>query len=262
MRPIVSALLLTLSATAAEDGVRKMDVWPGGGIFVQVVDSSEWRTAFQLTNVDSKTVYGALGFMDDNGALMKLPIAGMVTTSGVGFTLEPNETIVLSTEGTGALKQGWAGLFTCDIRCSDPASKVIPSKIVAAAILRQSVAGRQDSEAVVPMDVPDKPVLILFDNRNGYSTGLALVNVMSTTQNYSIRVLDSQGLVVGEESLALASDQKRVFVIGTRFPQSAGRYGHVVISGGPVVAMGLRFCPNGSFTSSHAMTPVQLPTAP
>jgi hypothetical protein len=261
MRSIVPALLLTLSAIAAEDGVRKMDVWPGGGIFAQVVDSAEWRTAFHLTNVDNKTIYAGLIFMDDAGAMMRLPIGGM-TPFSVGFALEANQTMVISTEGFGALKQGWAGLFTCDIRCSDPASKPVQSKVAAAAILRQSIPGRQDSEAVVPMDVPDKPVLLLFDNRNGYSTGMALVNVMSSTQNYSIRVLDSQGLVVGEESLALPPDQKRVFVISTRYPQSAGRYGHVVISGGPVVAMGLRFSPNGSFTSSHAMTVIPLSTAP
>jgi hypothetical protein len=247
----VFAALAFCSAAFAEQNYRKIDVYNGGGLLPQVVDSSEWKTTIYFHNGDSSAINAALLFLDDKGDPMSLPVNGKSAPGGV-FALSPGDTTVLETDGTGPLKQGYALVLTCDRPCSESTSKAVYSKLGFYAVVRQRVQDRTDSEAVVPAEMPEKSVRILFDNRSGYSTGLALVNFMGG--NIAITIRDQNANVLAADMLQIPQDAKSVFVLADKYRATAGKYGSIELSGSGLAAMGLRFSPGGSFTSSHAIT--------
>jgi hypothetical protein len=234
-----------------------MDVWSGGGVFTHVADSSEWKTIFYFHNMDSTTIYVRIVFWDDKGTSFAFPIEGvnLPPATGVTFSMTPNSTKQLATAGQGALKQGYAEVMTCDRKCSDPGSVYVQSRLGAMAVFRQRVAGRQDSEAVVPMELPDRVAHLVFDNRQGYATGFAFVNQSDSADTVAVAIWDDTGNILKQESVTLAPWEKRVFSLADKYAETAGKHGSFDLTGRAVAALGLRFSPGGSFTSSHAMVP-------
>lgn len=228
-----------------------IDVWPGGGLFPQVVDSSGWKTSMFITNLDATTVNVGLMFFNDRGDEMFLPIQGR-QVSDVAFTLEPDRSILFETEGVGDLKQGYGLLVTCNRQCSDPASEPIRSRIGAIATFRQRVSGRPDNEAVVPLEQAEEHIHIMFDSRAGLVTGIALMNLGAESITVTIR--DHLGAVLVADSLQVGKWEKSVFALETKYPAVVGKYGIVEFQGYGILAMGLRFNPDGAFTSSHSMS--------
>jgi hypothetical protein len=252
MRLVCLILAVVTSALASVDQrTHKLDLYTGGGIFTQVVDSAEWKTTFVFHNMDVTPINVVIFFRDDKGLPLILPIGGRLSMTYV-FTLPVNYTMVIETDGTGSLKQGYAVVYTCDKMCADATSKPIDAKLASAAIFRQHVEGRQDSEAVVPIEMPEKDAHVVFDNRGGYQTGIALLNFMGGAVTVTIR--DQAGATLATDTLNVAEDEKTVFVLASKYPVTAGKYGSVEIQGDGVAVMGLRFNPSGSFTSCHAMT--------
>jgi hypothetical protein len=122
----------------------------------------------------------------------------------------------------------------------------------ASAIFRSHVVGRQDSEAVSAMAAASPKGFILpFDNRNGFGTGVAIVNVGSAGV-IPITVRDSVGSVLFTENLPLNSDAHVSFSLTDRYPLLSGRAGTVEIGSSTAAVLGLRFNPSGSFTSVPA----------
>lgn len=228
-----------------------VDVWPGGGVFPQVVDSSGWKTSMFITNIDVVPVNVGLMFFKDHGEEMVLPIQGRQVTD-VTFTLEADRSILFETEGVGDLKQGYAVLITCDRKCSDADSVLIHGKIGAVAVFRQHVPGRPDNEAVVPLEQAEEHIHIMFDSRAGFLTGIALMNIDAETISVTIR--DQAGAVLVTDYIELGKWEKSVFVLETKYPAVAGKYGVVEFKGYGIQAMGLRFNSDGAFTSSHSMS--------
>jgi hypothetical protein len=243
--------VLTCSAAFADQSLRKIDVYKGGGILPQVVDSADWKTSLYFHNMDTSKLNVVLYFMGDKGKPMTLPFAAGDAESVV-FQIEPNNTRILETLGTGSLKQGFAAVFTCDKACDDPTSKSIPSKLAVFAVFRQHVPGRADSEAVVPVEMPEQDVHIVFDNRGNYATGIALLTMMGGA--ITMKVMDETGTTIVSDILQLEEFEKTVFVLADKYPATAGKYGCIEFTGSGLAAMGLRFNPNGSFTSTHAIT--------
>ncbi len=241
----------------ADDIRRKVDFWPGGGVFVQVVDSSEWKTSFYFRNMDDKVVYVGMGFLDDSGQDLSLPFQGISRRVAL-FSLQPNTTMVLETDGVGALKQGSALVMTCDRPCADANADPVDSKLAGIAVFRQRVAGRQDSEAVVPMELPDTQGSVMFNNRQGYETGVAVMNASSSTDTVSVTLRDDSGAVIAQDSIPLGPMQKMVFALTARYPATAGKFGSIDFQGSAVLPLGLWFNPGGSFTSAHNLVPIKL----
>jgi hypothetical protein len=253
--PFLSLSLICLPALATLDSVdgRALEVAPGGGIFAHVVDSREWTTSFYITNMDTSSAYVGLLLTDDRGGPMLIPIGG-VSSFLFSFILAPDQTTVLETDGVGSLKQGYGLLVTCDRPCSDPASQLkFGLSLGAEAVFRQRIPGHSDSEAVVPMERPEFHTHVVFDGRSGFVTGIALLNLGDGPITVTVR--DHLGAVIVNENLSVPKYQKTVFVMGTRYPATTGRYGTIEFKAtGGVIALGIRFNPNGSFTSSHALS--------
>jgi hypothetical protein len=127
------------------------------------------------------------------------------------------------------------------------------------AIFRQSVTGRPDFEAAVPITRPtSQPLMLAYDNTSSFATTFALVSpdpVNSAAIN--VNVFDQNGNLLSSGVLNLPPQGQQGYVLSTLFPPTAGQQGLAVLSnpaGGSLTGLGLRFNPGGSFTSLQMMT--------
>jgi hypothetical protein len=132
------------------------------GVISQLVDGGSWKTIITLVNVDTTAGAYVMKFYADNGSPMILPTTAG-TSSVITGTLPVNGSVVIETAGIGATtSQGWALVTTTN-------------NISGNAIFRQSVAGRPDFEASMPIItyVNDTDYLLPFDHITS-STGIAV----------------------------------------------------------------------------------------
>jgi hypothetical protein len=229
-------------------------------IIAQVVDGGSWQTSFFLTNLDpSKTIYWALDFRTNGGGVASLPIVGTGSVTRVFASLPPNWSVVVDTLGTAAnLAEGWALLTTYDRSADDPAAMVTTDKIGGNAIFRQRIAGRLDFEAVVPISpINETKVVLPFDNRNNYSTGIAILNPdPNNPATVQVAAYSIDGMLVRQDFFVLPPGNKQVFSMPDRYAEARGRNGRLNIStsGTGLSVLGLRFNPGGAFTSTHALS--------
>jgi hypothetical protein len=126
------------------------------------------------------------------------------------------------------------------------------------ATFRQRIAGRPDFEAVVPFSPINETALVMpFDNRANFSTGIAWLNPdrsATASVQVSIRLPDSS--ILRLDSFTLLPGTKLVFAMPSRYPEAIARNGSIFVStSGPAFsALGLRFNPDGAFTSFHALS--------
>jgi hypothetical protein len=197
-----------------------------------VVDGGTWKTILTLVNVDTTVGAYVIKFYADNGSPMTLP-----TTSGtantIAGTLPVNGSVVIETAGTaGVLSQGWALVTTT-------------SDITGNAIFRQTVPGRPDFEASMPLIVyvEGNDYVLPFDHITA-STGVAIVNPLSfTTITVSVTFRDEQGNQFFADSFTLTPLAHTAFSLAQRYPQSQGRRGVVelITTSSTMSVLGLRF---------------------
>lgn len=256
---------LTLYAAAGEAerlyGVmseRSVETGAFDGVFPHIVDGGGWKTAIFLTNLSPGPSHYALFLRDNDGNVLSLPFLGRGSASMIYGTLEPGRSLELETPGIGAsLLQGFARLFCLDKPASDPTATVVPTQIGGYAVFRLSVAGRPDFEAIVPMGSPfENRFKLFFDNRYGFSTGVALLNPGTSSTGVSIVARDYDGNIVLQDSFALGEDRKIVFSVPDRYPQLNGRRGVLEVSGtaSTLSGLALRFNPTGAFTTSNTIS--------
>jgi hypothetical protein len=148
-------------------------------------------------------------------------------------------------------------ILTLDKPFNDPTAVAVANKIGGYAIFRQRVEGRPDFEAVVPISpMFEKSFTLFYDNRGGYSTGLAVVNGSNTATTVQVSALDMDGNLILSDSIALLALQKVVYSVPDRYPALRDRVGILQFSGSGAAlsGLGLRFNPGGAFTSTHTLS--------
>jgi hypothetical protein len=151
-------------------------VFTGDTVFAQVVEGDTWKTSFIINNLDSGTRHCELRFFGDDGNDMFLPIFSDDLQgdliSGVSLTIGAGGTVFFETAGDSpTLSQGWALLV------KDNSADAIGGM----AVFRQRRPGYSDSEAVVPVvNQFDGHFVLIFDNTNGFVTGMAIANPTSS----------------------------------------------------------------------------------
>src|SRR5258708_6647336 len=116
-------------------------VYPGDRVIAQFVDGGSWKTSMYFVNLESHTVSFQVLFFDDLGNDLSVPVVGQGVVRGLNITLDSAGSIEFETSGNASsLTQGWALL-----------SQSTNDSVGGMAIFRQSVAGRADQEAVVPI---------------------------------------------------------------------------------------------------------------
>ncbi|MFN0101562.1 MAG: hypothetical protein ACKV2U_05660 [Bryobacteraceae bacterium] len=237
---------------AKGSGAREVTVFSGDDVLPQMANGDGWRTQIFLVNLATVRLPFIVDFWKGDGSPWQVAIGGVGTGDQITGSLAPGATAVFETTGQGSLVQGWAEL-TYDFKIG---------KIGGFGVFRQSVAGRPDFEAVVPLSsLFDKVIVLPYDNTAGFSTGVACVNGgPSSPATITATFRDETGTTYATETIQLPQSGHTAFAMAARFPTTQGRRGTVLFRSSTdfLSVMGLRFNPGGSFTSFTGLNTVEL----
>jgi hypothetical protein len=230
-------------------GAKGMTVFPGDNVVPQFVEGSYWSTGITLVNMDTRTLTATVYFIADDGSDLSVPIVGLGNSvRAIDITLPVMNTITIQTPGTTAsLKQGYAYIER------DAAD----AGLGGFAVFRQSIPGKPDSEAVVPIvNEFDDRFVLLFDNTNGFSTGVAIANSDSQTEAIPITIRDEDGQVLTTKTIMMNGYAHIAGSLPAMWPETAGKKGSIEfrVNGWGAGVLGLRFHPSGAFTSFHVIS--------
>jgi hypothetical protein len=230
----------------------RIAVFPGDDVLAQVANGDGWKTQIFLVNLSNVRLPFAIDFWRSDGSFWLITIAGVGAGDQLSGSLAPGATVVLETTGQGPLAQGWAEL-TYDTNAG---------RIGGFGVFRQSVAGRPDFEAVVPLSsLFDKTIVLPYDNTAGFSTGVACVNgSRSASATVTAAFRDENGVTYATETIQLPRSGHTAFAMPARFTATQGRRGTVLFRSNTSFfsVLGLRFNPGGSFTSFTGLNTPQM----
>ena len=231
----------------------KVVVFPGDRVIAQFVDGGSWKTSMYFVNLENHSVSFQVLFFDDNGNDMSVQVVGQGIVRGLNITLQTAGSIEFETAGTAAnLQQGWALL-----------SQSTNDSVGGMAIFRQSVLGRPDQEAVVPIvSQYDSHFVLLFDN-TAFTTAIALANPTTSPVSIPVNIRNQAGQIIDQRTIQLDAYSHTAFPLPDTWASTAGRRGAIefLTTGSGVGALGLRF--NGSaFTSFHVLENLNWVTTP
>lgn len=161
----VGLAILAFVITPLRAGERAMDIRPKSitsmtrAVLSQLADGAGWMTSITLVNLEDSPSEYQVDFYDDSGNPMKLDFS-TGSWSSISGTLAVNGSVVLETTGNSSvLKQGYA--IVNDTICCP--------RFGGHAVFRNHIAGRPDSEAVVPLSSYEweGQYVLAFDNTNG-----------------------------------------------------------------------------------------------
>jgi hypothetical protein len=217
------------------------------GYIPHIADGAGWSTIMSVVNASTAIQVITVRFYSESGGQLALPILGLpAPLASLNFTLPPNGSDIIATTGlNSAVTVGWAtvtgtGLFGTST------------------VFRWRRPGHSDSEAASPlMFNPPSALLFPFDSRDGLITGLALANTSANMGvNVLVKMMDKNANLVSQHALFLQPQSHVSFTLTDIFPIVGGLAGVLeIISSAPgtIVALGLRFDPDGSFTSIQAI---------
>ena len=223
------------------------DTVPVSAAISQIADGAGWKTTIILANTDIVPANYTLQFWHGDGSPFPLSIGGQGMQQVTG-QIPVNGTVTIASDGTSSnLSTGWGQLVTSNA-------------IGGTAIFRESVPGRQASEAAVPIIPPVSSTLLLpYDNPSpGVQTSLALVNPDPVNPaSVNANIYDENGNLLASGVIPLPPQGQLPFSLSAQFPASNGHSGLAVFtnpSGGAITGLGLRFS-GAPFTSIQMLTP-------
>ena len=201
-------------------------------VMAQVAYGGGWFTGMYFTNTGTAAATVGVRFYDPGGNSWSVPLAGVGPVSNHTVTISPNGTALLEALNSGALQQGWAEV-------------TLPPNVSGYGVFRQSVSGRADQEAVVPLAEDSRQVATLVWDDSSLTTTVSVVNPTSSAATVTIAVFDSSGASIGTTTLNIPAKGREAFVLRER-PGLAGMSGkrgmaRISVSAGAVSALGLRF---------------------
>jgi len=201
-------------------------------VLAQFAIGGGWSTSIVVNNIGG-TSRIAMEFLRDDGSALPVRLSATDTLDAVKSpTVVRNGTQIFQFESTGALVQGWVRLY-------------VPDGFGVYGVFRQSVAGRANQEAVVPVAGNlSRRSILTFDNR-GLTTAAAIVNPSDVAVTVTATYYVSGGLVNGRGSITIPPNNKTALTISS-FPGlnlTERNYGSVVLSTntGGLAVLGLRF---------------------
>jgi len=202
----------------------------------QLAFGGGWYTALYFTNTNSNSVSLTVNFAGSDGTPLTIPA---LRSSSVTKTLAPRGTTLIEIPNSGSLVEGYV-------------SAALPAGVTGYGVFRQSVAGTNDQEAVVPLSGTTATISTLLLDDTNYITGVAIANLASTSNTIAVIARDSLGNTIATASIPLAANAKAALVLRNipGLAAVAGTMGSVdfTASTGNLAALGLRF--NGpAFTS-------------
>jgi hypothetical protein len=229
---------ITCTVTATYQGAQPSGP---GMVIAQYVNGSGWTTALYLTNLSQAAESYTVKFYNQAGSLRLAPIIGFGSVNTISASLNPGQTVVYETSSTTNLESGWA-IVTPTLQTSG---------LTGFAVFRFHTFGLQDSEAIVTLgNTTDKSLVMLYDQQNNFTTGLALVNPGATAITLNVTIRDQAGATLGTDVITLPAYSQQSSFVYQRYPLTLNRMGSLLItSSSGFAAVGLRFSPAGPFTS-------------
>jgi hypothetical protein len=220
-----------------------------GGSVAHVTFNGSFATQFTLVNLGTGAAPVTLNFFDDNGSPLMVPLSlpqsgSTLTTSTLTQTLAPGASLLIETRGQDTLPTtvGSAQLSTI-------------GNVSAFAIFQWIPLGH---EASVPLETRSASAFVLvFDNTDGLTTGLALANVVNQPANVLVNVRDDMGVLMQSDTINLLALGHSSFMLTDRYGTAAGKRGTVEFvtpTGGRISALGLRTKADGTLTAIPVLT--------
>ena len=97
---------------------------------------------------------------------------------------------------------------------------------------------------------------LAFDNTNGFGMGVAIVNSDGFSHNITVTIRDENGNTIATEIFTMAGSTHSSFLLKDRWPgATANRRGtaYFMSDGRGLAVLGLRYNPQGAFTSVHSL---------
>ena len=211
----------------------------------QIANGGNFRTTFVVSNTSmSERATGRLQLTDDNGDPLAVRMRGGESNYQFPLALDPGQSMVLETDGSGPLAAGAA-----DITSDKPVGVV--------AIFSQfDPQGQLVTEASVESAAPRDQFSLYVDTSGSFGTGLAVFNPAATAATLTLRLFDLSGRCRGTQRLTLPPRGHRSAFTSQLFPDVTdfSRGTLSVVASAPVAAVALRI----STTASPTMT--TLPT--
>lgn len=221
----------------------------GGGSITHAAYNGGWTSVFYLNNTGVASASFTLSFFDEGGNPLSVPL--LLPQSG-------------TTTSTSALTRTLAAgaMLVVETQANDAAATVVGSAQLTTTggvsgfeIFRWITFGQ---EASVPLETrtPGSFVLV-FDDTNGLTTGVALSNIAGSTANVTAKIYDDAGTMLQTASINLAGQGHTSFMLPDNYPSTANRRGmveFVVPAGGKISAVGLRAKSDGTLTTIPVLT--------
>lgn len=249
MRKLLAVFILAGSSFAQQSTFSGQD-----GVVAHLVDGDGWQTSISLNNIDAAPSQYKLSFFAENGSPLSLQ-TNLGTGTFVSGVIPARGNVVIMSAGTAvALSQGWAKMETIFL-APGPGFVITPGANIAGTVLflRPPNVSRP-IEVSEPLDFSLGQKWVLpFDHRNGYSSGVALLN-QETFQDISIFITfyDGAGNQIASDAFTLLRGQHLSFTSTVKYPQTVGAQGTMRIesSSNPLNVLGFRVSPSGLFTST------------
>ena len=240
------ALVLAAGSARAAKNHRDIDTNTSSGdtIITHIADGGDWKTTITIVNLSStKAAAFTLNFYGDDGAPKTFPWVGIGSHANVTGTLAPAGEMVLETAGTAVnTSQGW-GQFDYSSSGDISGYAIFTNK--------------NGQEATVPFESEIvQQQALAFDNSNGHTMGVALVNSNSLAVLKVAAVFcDGDGKIIGTDIFTMKPLVHTSFILRDRWPFTANRRATVSFwtDSWGLAVLGLRVNSVFALTSVHAL---------
>src|ERR1017187_3269952 len=211
--------------------------WPvGTKILPQFVFGGGYYSALYFANTTASAVSFTVSFVTENANAMN--VASVGGASAV-VSIPPYGTKIIEALNSGAVTEGWATFSP-------------PTGVTGYGVLRQSVSGRDDQEAVVPFSDSTVTSSTLVWDDTAFTTAAAIVNPTAVHTTGTETVHNDQGQIIGTASIPLNAGNHTATILrgvaGLSSMSGHRGYATFTVSSGNVAVLGLRFA-DAAFTS-------------
>ena len=220
------------------------------GVLSQVASGGGWKTSIYLVNTSTAPVPVTVKFWSNTGTALTLPLAftqvggtQILNASSASATVPANATVIIESTSQAAVESdGWAEVVSI-------------GPITGYGVFHFTSSGGVESEGTVPMETAFEPSFILpYDGMDGFVTGVALTNLVSTQTTTVIATVWSEGgTQLATKNITLPRNGHTAFMLADVLPSTISNRGIIEFRTGTTTAnitgLGLRVNPSGGFTS-------------
>jgi hypothetical protein len=247
-RPLTRVNETSNQTLGAAPGGRNAFFLPGDIVVPYLLDGMGVSTRIALQNLDTGTVSVNVRFFKADGSDFAVPMAGADSQSSLNLNIPVGGTRIIETTGVaGVITAGWAYL-----------NYPYDAKLSATTFVRYGGAAQPIDIPVPAANLLPLRSVVLFDNRNGFTTRVYAVNTLTSDLTITATWKGMNGETLGTANFSLRAMNSGFISVTDAFPDSAGQTGSVDVScpGVGLAVHGRRIGPDGFYTFFPAMSSI------